>query len=147
LASRDETTIHNVIVPVGDDLKPKGDYDYVPLDFYYTLRREAREQQDANRTWLVRRATYRAVFNWTQRRTSLDLTSLTAAYQLELFDQLQRIEFPWNGNREEARLLEARLGGQPIELNWNEDRTGFFITVPSAGLTQLEFVIRPMITE
>ena len=46
-----------------------------------------------------------------------------------------------------VKIVEARLAGQPIELIWNADRTAFFLTVPSAGVSQLEFVLLPTTVE
>ena len=129
------------------DLNPVGDYDYLPLEFYDTIHLRALKSTSSPHHWLVRRAGYRAVFDWTQQRSSLDLTSMIAVFKLELFRPQQQIEFPWDGNNASVKIVEARLAGQPIELIWNADRTAFFLTVPSAGVSQLEFVLLPTTVE
>jgi YD repeat-containing protein len=135
--------IYRVIVPVDDELKPAGDYDYLPNPFFNMLRRRAQDSGGPLRSWLARRSSYRAVFNWTRQRSSLDLVSLTAVYEFELVEPEQRIEVPWNGNDLSAEILEARLAGQPIELVWNSTRTAFFFKISNVGITQLELVLLP----
>ncbi len=139
--------VYQVIVPVDKDLQPTGDYDYLPLEFYDAIHQRAREDAASPREWLVRRATYRAVFNWTRQRSSLDLTSMTAVYQLELFRSQQRISFPWQSDHDSVQLLEVRLAGQPVELIWNADRTAFSFEVAATGAVQLEFVLLPATRE
>lgn len=138
---------YQVRVPVDEDGKPSGDYVYLPTEFYDIVHGRREQGAASPRKWLVRRGTYRAMFNWARQRSSLELTSFTATYQLELFQPQQQIEFPWNGTDSAVQILEARLGGQPIELTWNSDRTAFFITVPGEGLTRLELVLWPGTTE
>ncbi len=135
--------VYNVIVPIDDKLNPVGDYDYLPTELYDFLHHRAEGSDATPQRWLVRRATYHATFNWTRQHSAIDLTSLTALYQLELFQPQQRIAFPWTGDDPAVQILEARLAGQPIELIWNNDRTAFFITVPDEGVTRLEFVLLP----
>ena len=145
-AARADTT-YQLVVPVDADLAPVGQYDYLPLEFYDALHRRARESQGSHRNWLVTRATYRAAFNWRQQRSLLDLTTMTALYQLEMLQSLARFEFPWDGKSGGIELLEARLDGQPVELNWNAQRTGVVLPPPSVGLHQLELVLRPATRE
>lgn len=138
--------IPQVIIPVDQNLQPVGQYDYLPLDFLDALRRRAGESS-SGQDWLVRRANYRAVFNWTQQRSTLDLASLMAVYQLELYRPGQQIIFPWRADDPAVQIREARLGGQPIQLLWNRERTAFQLTVPAEGITQLELVLLPITTE
>ncbi|MHB8952804.1 MAG: hypothetical protein ACYC4U_07465 [Pirellulaceae bacterium] len=138
---------YQVVVPVDANLAPVGQYDYLPLEFYDAVILRARESQGSHRDWLVTRATYRGVFNWRQQGSLLDLTTITATYQLNLLQSVTRLEFPWEGHSEGVELLEARLDGQPIELNWNAQRTSISIQPPSAGFHQLELVLRPSIRE
>lgn len=146
-ATTGQDEIYRVVIPVDADMQPVGDYDYLPTPFYDALHRRATADESARQQWIVRRGVYRAVFNWTRQRTSLDLTSLTAVYEFELFKPLQRIAFPWTGDDSKVQILEARLAGQPIELIWNADHSAFFITVPPSGQTRLELVLLPTTTE
>ncbi|MFO7906122.1 MAG: hypothetical protein R6U98_25920 [Pirellulaceae bacterium] len=134
---------YNVHIPVDEDGNPVGDYNYLPAEFYDLVHRRGEQSAASPRHWLARRGTYRAVFNWARQRSSLELTSLTVIYQLELFQPQQRVQFPWDGKNSGVQILEARLGGQPIELNWNGDRSSFSITVPGEGLARLELVLWP----
>ncbi|MFW6169685.1 MAG: hypothetical protein ACODAD_04280 [Planctomycetota bacterium] len=139
--------VYNVLITVDEDRKPVGDYNYLPAEFYDLVHRRGERNAASPRHWLARRSTYRAVFNWARQRSSLELTSLTAIYQLELFQPQQRIQFPWDGKNSAVQILEAHLGGQPIELNWNGDRSSFSVTVPSEGLARLELVLWPATTD
>ncbi len=135
--SADPNRVYQVLVPVDKNLQPVGDYDYLPVEFYDALHRRDQVGTTSPRDWLVRGATYRAVFNWTEQRSSLDLTSMTAVYQLELFRPQQRINFPWHEKDHAVQLLEVRLAGQPVELAWNADRTAFSFEVLAEGVTQI----------
>ncbi len=146
-SSGEGSPIYDVIVPIDKELKPVGDYDYVPSELYDILYQRVDESASTPQHWLVRHATYHATFTWTRQHSSIDLTSLTALYQLELFRPGQRISFPWRGDDPAVQILEARLAGQPIELVWNNERTAFFITVPDQGVTRLEFVLLPTTTD
>ena len=45
----DPTPVYQVIVPMDKDLNPVGDYDYLPLEFYDTIHRRARESTSSPR--------------------------------------------------------------------------------------------------
>lgn len=134
---------HDVIVPVDRQWQPVGQYDYLPLALYDELHQRRQDENGLSAGWLVRRATYLARFQWKALRTSLELTSLTAIYQLESLRPSQRISLPWDGDSRDVQLLEARLAGQPVELEWSVDRKSFSVPIPSAGSFQLELVLRP----
>lgn len=136
-------TVYQVLVPVDTTSTPVGQYDYLPLEFYEALQARASRRDTAGNTWFLRQAVYRAIFSWRQQRSTLDLTSLTAEYQLEVLRAPVRIEFPWDGGLGGAELLEARLDGQPVELVWNAARTAFTLPVTEAGTCPLELVLRP----
>jgi len=140
-------TIHTVVVPVNAELMPVGEYDYLPLDFYDALHLRAGRQIVARDAWFVGQATYRAVFDWRQQRSSLDLTSLTAVYQLEVVRTRGQLEFPWDGEAGGVELLEARLDSKPVEFTWNTARSGFWVQLPGPGSFQFELVLRPELRE
>lgn len=142
-----ESPIYNVIIPVDEDLEPVGSYYYLPEEFYDILLGRGKDNTWSSRQWIVRRGTYRARFKWSGQRSSVELTSLTAVYQLEFFQPRQEIEFPWDGNSRSVEILEALLSDQPIELKWNSDRTAFFLAPPGEGIAKLELVLRPTTTE
>ena len=139
--------IYQVIVPVDEQRKPVGQYDYLPLPFYDALHRRVRAESDPGSAWLVRRATYLARFQWKPLHTAMELASLIAVYQVEVFRPGQEVVFPWNGDSPDVQVLEAILAGQPVELNWNEDRTAFSLRVDAEGISQLELVLRPRTRE
>jgi hypothetical protein len=140
-------TVYQVIVPVDEQLQPVGQYDYLPLPFYDALHQRVRAESDPTSGWLVRRATYLARFQWQPLRTALELASMTAIYQVEVFRPGQQVVFPWNGNSPDVQVLEASLAGQPVELSWNGDRTAFSLRVDAEGISQLELVLRPQTRE
>ncbi len=126
-------TVYQVVIPVDATFAPVGQYDYLPREFYDALHLRASQQGNARHEWFLRQATYRAVFNWRQQRSALDLTTMTAVYQLEVLHTQGRLEFPWDGQPGGVELLEARLDGQPIELVWNAARTAFSLRMPAVG--------------
>ena len=139
--------VHQLIVPMNEDREPFGEYDYLPLEFYDAIHRQAAEGGAGGQDWLVRRATYRTAFSWLQQRSSLELLNLTVVYQLGSLRSGQTIVFPWNGGSQDVQLLEGRLAGQPIELKWNADRSSFSFRIEGTGEYQLELVLQPLIRE
>ena len=139
--------VYPLIVPVDENQQPTGQYNYLPVDFYDALHRRANDADRSARDWLATDATYRAVFNWRQNRTTLDLTSLTAQYRVEVLQPGKDVEMPWDGQAGRCELLEARLDGQPVQPLWNAERTRIALPLRTAGAHDLEFVLRPATRE
>lgn len=139
--------VYPLIVPVDGNQQPTGQYDYLPVDFYDALHRRANEADRSARDWLATDATYRAVFNWRQQRSTLDLTSLTAQFRVEVLEPGKDVEIPWDGRPGSCELLEARLDGQPVQPIWNSERTRIALPLRIAGTHELEFVLRPATRE
>ncbi len=142
-----EEPIYRVLVPVNERREPVGQYDYLPMQFYETIHRSGAKGSQAEREPLIRSAFYHAVFNWRHQRSALNLTSLIARYQLEVFLPNQWVAFPWSSDVQQIEILEARIGGKPAELVWNSDRTTFSVLVSSPGIAELELVLRAAIGE
>ncbi len=139
--------VYEVVVPVDSALAPVGQYDYLPAELYDALHLRAGPQNGARDAWFLRRATYRAVFNWRQQRSALDLTTMTAAYELDVVHSSGRLDFPWDGLTSSVALLEAHLDDQPVEPTWNAAKSAFSIRVPGPGTFRLELVLRPAVRE
>ena len=143
----DAEPVYPLIVPVDGNLNATGQYDYLPVEFYDALHRRANDSERSTRDWLATEATYRALFNWRQQRTTLDLTSLTAQFRVEVLQPGKDVEIPWDGHTGNCELLEARLDGQPVQPIWNAERTRISLPIRTDGSHDLEFVLRPTTRE
>ncbi len=140
---RSSAPVYQVLIPIDDQLAPVGEYNYLPLEFYDEIHRRASQGGDHRGDWVIQSAGYRAVFAWREQRAALDMTDLIALYQIEVTRPQQRVTINWPGDAARRNILEARLGGQPAELLWNEAYTAFSVLVPQSGTNQLELVVRP----
>jgi hypothetical protein len=135
--------VFSVLVPVDDELRPTGEYDYLPQEFYDAIFQLVKQGSSGGRGWLIRSALYQPNFAWRRSQSELELTSMTAVFQLEALQPSQQVDFPWQDKTDAVDILEARLAGQPLELRWNAERTSFGLTLSTVGVSQLELVLRP----
>ena len=122
--------IHRVIIPVGPDQEPQGEYVYVELDFYTLLyRAPERERLPA---WLLRSATYDM-----QATEDGSAASIVIRIELETLTPQAKVALPLH--RGEVHLLEGRatLDGEPISLDWNEAGTSLRLEIERPGIYQL----------
>lgn len=133
----------NVLSPIGEDRKEKGDYLFLPQTMYDALLRLANEPLVGSHLAWLESAEYHVTLAANEpedarllpREFSMDYT-VRSFHPGTAF----RTSFP----RDRFRIVEATLDGQPAPVVWSEAGSEFVFHLEETGQHQLRIVTRPL---
>ncbi len=134
-----------VFIPVDEDRQPTGDRYHVPIDFDRRLRKFVSEATEKPQGWMLGRVKYLASFSWDDSGTQLQIDSLAATYDFEVFDTLGAIELPLPAGVGGSNTLSVRRNGNSIELPYNSQAQTFTVPVSRRGLHHVEVSLDVMV--
>ena len=118
-----------VVVPVDDEGKPVGEYDYVPRPLYELLVRGSQRPWKAPRGWMVERAVHHA--SGFQRGGVAQIGNWVSEYRFHIVDSQQEATIPLPPLP--VQRVVAESGGVPVDLQWQVIGEELRLRFPSAG--------------
>jgi hypothetical protein len=125
-----------VVIPVGDDQKPAGDYVFVEGELYDWLLSQPQRGQPGE-PWQLRSAVYDV--RWPDSQAGgTQAADVRASLDIETFADDAHVTLPLK--RKEVLLQSggARLDGMPLNSSWRESGSGLICVVPTPGKYRLE---------
>ncbi len=118
-----------IVVPVDDQGKPVGEYDYVPRALYELLVRDSQRPLKAPRGWMVERAVHHA--SGFQRGGVAQLGNWLSEYWFHVIDAQREVTIPVPPLP--VKRVVAESGGVPVDLRWQVIGDQVHFRFPSAG--------------
>ncbi len=128
-----ETRRFAIVVPVDDEGKPNGTYDYIPRPLYEMLLRASDWSPRAPRGWLVRQADYHAAV--TAQRNGSRLEHWVVTYDLSLFDSDAELALP--APPLPLETIKAEVSGIPVEVDWEMSDNRLRVRLGTTGVVRL----------
>lgn len=133
----------NVLSPVDDQQKPKGDYLFVPQSLYDALYRPDTASPPGGLPYWLETAQHDVLLmSGEEGDHRLFAREYIADLTLRVFEAEATVSFPWV--RERLRIVEALVDGQPVVTQWNAEGTAFSLRVEGSGSHRLRLVARPL---
>lgn len=136
-------TGHRVYVPVDEDRQPVGDKFYVPDELYADLLRRAASASGRPADWLVTRASFQGDLARDGLTSRLELTRITARFDLHVFQPNLSVELPLERGSWGPVIAAARLDGVALPLSWDATGTALMLDGPDSGRHRLELDLDP----
>jgi len=140
--SEEPNPIYEVILPVDEEMKPVGDYIWLPQPFYDSLYRMSSGAAKARRDWLIRSVVYECELERTSATSQLLVSDFAAVFDLDVRVANAKVRLPLEGARLSATT--AQLDGAPIE--WTDDGESLTIEIENAGRYELVVPLHPTTT-
>jgi hypothetical protein len=131
-----------VYIPVDDSLRPTGEVVYVPsllYDFLYGLPSGGM----AGVSSLVESASYELQMQRRSNVAELDISRLSAFYDVRVFLPNARISFPFV--RDQFSSVDVAIDGRKVSPKWFDDHLE--IEIPTVANARVEFLLYPRVVQ
>ena len=122
-----------VVIPIDEQNKKVGDTYYLSSTLFDAVHQESSNEK-APLSWLLTKAQYRLVFNWTEDRSQIAVGYCVAQMQIEVLGHQARIELPFGGAVAEKDAYQLTVDGKvPGDLSRVNGRS-FSFTLDEPGI-------------
>jgi hypothetical protein len=140
-----ESPVLQVFVPADAKGQPQGEHLHVPLALQRQLLGTAGLGPGPG--WILAQATYTGVLEPQADATSqLQLNTITADFELHVFQQSSVIQFPLVAEAVAALKREAFLDGRRFQLQWDATRSTLALPIQQTGRHHLQLNFQTLTT-
>ena len=134
-------TVHRMLIPVDQENRPTGEYNFVPEEFFDELHRRSSQLTQRQKNWLIRSAHYVSGWEWSADRQQLLDGVITATYQLEVLEDGEQILLPIRADQ--VQVGDVLMDGQPVQLEISSQDRRLSFLVDQAGSYELSLRLTP----
>ena len=134
-------TVHRMLIPVDEENRPSGEYNFVPEEFFDELHRRSSQLTQRQKSWLIRSAHYVSGWEWSTDRQQLLDGVITATYQLEVLEDGENILLPIRADQ--VQVGDVLIDGQPVQLEISSQDRRLSFVVDQAGSYELSLRLTP----
>jgi hypothetical protein len=137
--------VYRVLVPVDAQQEAVDGKYYVPKDLFDQLHRQASIASGQPKRWMITRATYQGTLSRDPVTKQMDLGSLKASLDIQVFHGNSPIELQVPHETAADVISGARFEGRPTALRWKDTGVELLTGPIVPGRYRVELALRPAV--